>query len=95
MPSKNLISLTLSGCNFPFFNNNDENKDDDDENELTTVTSLYDELKNGFLKGHNILLLHGRMKASEKEEVMNKLDTNKDGKVDKANVSSEIEIVEF
>ena len=29
------------------------------------------------------------------EEVMNKLDTNKDGKVDKANISSEIEIVEF
>ncbi len=46
--------------------------DDDDENELTTVTSLYDELKNGFLKGYNILLLHGRMKTSEKEEVMNK-----------------------
>ncbi|MBQ2945858.1 MAG: ATP-dependent DNA helicase RecG [Clostridia bacterium] len=44
--------------------------DEEDENELTTVTSLFDELKSGYLKDFRLRLLHGKMKASEKDSVM-------------------------
>ncbi|MBQ3823825.1 MAG: ATP-dependent DNA helicase RecG, partial [Clostridia bacterium] len=43
---------------------------EDDDGGLTSVTSLFDELKSGYLKKYRLALLHGKMKSKEKDAVM-------------------------
>ncbi len=44
--------------------------DSDSDSELTAATDYAEELRNGILKGYNVGLLHGKMKAKEKDKVM-------------------------
>lgn len=46
--------------------------DDDSVSEKTAAVNYYNELKNSFLRGINVGLLHGKMKQAEKDEVMEK-----------------------
>lgn len=43
----------------------------------TAAAKYFEELKNGYLKGISMGLLHGKMKQSEKDEVMNDFKLNK------------------
>lgn len=43
---------------------------EENESDLTPATEYCEQLRNGYLKGYNVGLLHGRMKAKEKEAVM-------------------------
>lgn len=45
---------------------------EDSESDLLAVKSYAEEAEKGLLKGYSIALLHGRMKAAEKEKVMKK-----------------------
>lgn len=45
---------------------------ENEESEINSVTELKEELSKTFYKGYNVEVLHGKMKASLKEEIMNK-----------------------
>ncbi len=51
--------------------------EDGEENELADVTSYANELQSGDFSGYKIGLLHGKMKAKDKEDVMKKFSENK------------------
>ena len=43
---------------------------EENDSDLTPATEYCEQLKNGYLKGYNVGLLHGRMKSQEKEGIM-------------------------
>lgn len=43
---------------------------DDEKSELVSVKELSEELQNGYLKGLNIAYIHGKMKQSDKDDIM-------------------------
>lgn len=51
--------------------------EEDENSELNSVQSLYKSLKEGVFKNTDIAILHGKMKANEKEEIIQDFKENK------------------
>ncbi|AOR23239.1 ATP-dependent DNA helicase RecG [Clostridium taeniosporum] len=50
--------------------------DEDEKDELNSVETLYNELKNGIFKESGVEFLHGKMKAIEKQNIINRFKNN-------------------
>ncbi len=50
--------------------------EEDEKEELNSVETLYDRLTNGIFKEINVQILHGKMKSTEKDEIINRFKNN-------------------